>query len=193
MTVEINHPKVNPSSSKPLKTAKRSKVTKNNEPIKPLTFKIDIDLVIEDNGWGEHAKLYELSERAVKQTLQHLHFDDVESELSLVFTNDEAITAINEQWRQKNKATNVLSFPAFNIKVGQKPDVMLGDIIIARETVEREAFEESKPFDNHLTHLLVHGLLHLLGYDHVNDADAEVMEALEQEILAQLHVPDPYA
>lgn len=165
-------------------------------PMNPLAsnrLKIEIDLVIEDNGWGEDAKLYSLADKATTETLLHLGFNNIESELSLVFTNDEAIRAINAEWRQKDKATNVLSFPAFDVAPGEEPNVMLGDIIIARETVEREALEESKPFDNHLTHLFVHGLLHLLGYDHENDEDAEIMEGLEREILAKLAIPDPYA
>ena len=70
---------------------------------------------------------------------------------------------------------------------------MLGDIAIAYETMRREADEEQKPFDHHLSHLAVHGFLHLIGYDHENDADAEAMEALETEILAQLGIPAPYA
>ncbi|UXN03805.1 MULTISPECIES: rRNA maturation RNase YbeY [unclassified Bartonella] len=155
-------------------------------------LKIDIDLVIEDDAWESEPQLLALAQKATYETMLHLGFDDVESELSLVFTNDEAIRAINAQWRNKDKATNVLSFPAFDIAPNEEPDVMLGDIIIARETVEGEAREENKPFDHHLTHLFVHGLLHLLGYDHENDDDAEIMEALEREILAKLQIPDPY-
>ena len=70
---------------------------------------------------------------------------------------------------------------------------MLGDIVIARETVEREAADEQKPFDHHLTHLIVHGFLHLLGYDHIIESEAEEMEDLERKILAHLAIPDPYA
>lgn len=86
----------------------------------------------------------------------------------------------------------MLSFPAFPVQPGKMPGPMLGDIIIARETVEREATELEKSFDDHLTHLLVHGFLHLLGYDHMNSAEAEIMEGLETRILAQLGLSDPY-
>lgn len=161
-------------------------------PINEDMLKIDIDLVIEDDAWGGEPNLLALAQKATYETMLHLGFSDIESELSLVFTNDEAIKAINAQWRNKDKATNVLSFPAFDVEPNEEPDVMLGDIIIAYETVEREAAEENKPFDHHLTHLFVHGLLHLLGYDHENDEDAEIMEALEREILAKLCIPDPY-
>jgi rRNA maturation RNase YbeY len=89
--------------------------------------------------------------------------------------------------------TNVLSFPAFPLKPGSAIPPMLGDIVIARETVAAEAFAEAKPFEHHLSHLVVHGFLHLLGYDHEDDAEAEEMEATEKRILARLAIPDPYA
>lgn len=112
---------------------------------------------------------------------------------SLVFTDDASIRAINAEWRQQDKPTNVLSFPAFPLAPGGMPGPMLGDIIIARETVEREAVDLDKGVDEHLTHLMVHGLLHLFGYDHMNDEDAELMEGLETRILARLGLSDPYA
>jgi probable rRNA maturation factor len=86
----------------------------------------------------------------------------------------------------------VLSFPAFPIEPSQMPGPMLGDIIIARETVEREAAELEKSVDDHLAHLMVHGMLHLFGYDHMNNAEAEIMEGLETRILAALGLSDPY-
>ena len=113
------------------------------------------------------------------------------AELSVVLTDDASIRAINVQWRHKDEPTNVLSFPAPPAMPGAPR--LLGDIIIAHETTAREAKAEGKPFADHLGHLAVHGFLHLLGYDHESDADAEVMERLEREILAKLGVPDPYA
>ena len=100
--------------------------------------------------------------------------------------------ALNQRWRGRAKPTNVLSFPAFPVQPGKVPGPMLGDIIIAKETVEREAVELEKSFDDHLTHLLVHGFLHLFGYDHNNDAEAERMEGLETRILEILGLSDPY-
>jgi rRNA maturation RNase YbeY len=105
----------------------------------------------------------------------------------------EMIREINAEWRNKDKPTNVLSFPAFPVTPGKMPGPMLGDIIIARETVEREAVDLDKSFEDHLTHLMVHGFLHLFGYDHIETEDAEKMEALETRILAKLGLSDPYA
>jgi probable rRNA maturation factor len=155
---------------------------------------IDIDILVESGGWPEEARLHELSVRAIAAAWQQLDGgEQPESELSLVFTDDAAIRELNNDWRDKDKPTNVLSFPAFALKPGQKPGPMLGDIVIARETVAREAVDEEKPFDHHLTHLIVHGFLHLVGYDHLTEAEAEEMEGLERKILEHLAIPDPYA
>ena len=113
--------------------------------------------------------------------------------MSLLFTDDAAVRAINCHWRDQDKPTNVLSFPAFSIAVGDMSGPMLGDILLAREAVSRESVSMDIPFDNHLTHLLVHGFLHLLGYDHVDKRDARTMEGLETRILAELDLSDPYA
>ncbi|GGA89629.1 endoribonuclease YbeY [Brucella endophytica] len=155
---------------------------------------IDIDLTIETEGWPDEAALHALATRAVAASWQALALPDGDgTELSIVFTDDAAIQELNAEWRGKDKPTNVLSFPAFPVKAGDAPGPMLGDIVIARETVEREAALEKKPFDHHLTHLIVHGLLHLLGYDHENEEDAEEMENWERRILLALAIPDPYA
>lgn len=154
---------------------------------------ITIDIAINDEGWPDEGRLQKLASVSVEAALARLGLQDAATELSVVFTSDAEIRSINNRWRHIDKATNVLSFPAFAIKAGQKPGPMLGDIILARETVEREAVEQGKPFHNHLIHLLVHGLLHLLGYDHENDEDAEIMERLERQIVHSLAIPDPYA
>jgi probable rRNA maturation factor len=112
--------------------------------------------------------------------------------VSLVFTDDASIREINAQWRSQDKPTNVLSFPAFPLTPGKMPGPMLGDIILAQETLVREAQALGKPFDEHLSHLLVHGFLHLFGYDHMEENDAERMESLETRILAGLGLSDPY-
>jgi probable rRNA maturation factor len=119
-----------------------------------------------------------------------------EAELAVMLTDDAGICTLNSNWRGIDKPTNVLSFPALQPTGPGGPDDaprMLGDIAIAYETTRREADDEQKPFDHHLSHLAVHGFLHLIGYDHEKDDDAEAMEALETEILAQLGIPDPYA
>ena len=113
------------------------------------------------------------------------------AELSILLTNDEEQHALNKEWRGKDSSTNVLSFPQiepFGPVVG-----ILGDITLARETLEREAVELEKSFNDHFTHLVVHGFLHILGYDHITDAEALQMESLETKILASLGVDDPYA
>ena len=150
------------------------------------------DVAINADGWQSEHSLRMLVDRVLEATLHALEFDDADSELSLVFTDDANIRTINSKWRHIDKATNVLSFPAFSIQPGQRPGPILGDIVIARETVQREAQEENKSFDDHLSHLIVHGLLHLTGYDHQNDEEAEQMESLERKILASLGISDPY-
>ncbi len=121
-------------------------------------------------------------------------------EVSLVFTDDAEQRALNRAWRDKDRPTNVLSFPNMDEPGPNMDEVdpagpprLLGDIVLARETVLREAQEQGKTPADHITHLLIHGLLHLLGHDHEETAEAEAMEALEREILRVLGVADPYA
>jgi probable rRNA maturation factor len=113
------------------------------------------------------------------------------AELSILLTNDEEQHELNLQWRGKDSSTNVLSFPQiepFDPVIG-----ILGDITLARETLEREAADLGKSLDDHFTHLMVHGFLHILGYDHLDEAEALQMEGLETQILAGLGIDDPYA
>ena len=108
--------------------------------------------------------------------------------LVVLLTNDEAVRALNSRFRGNDKPTNVLSFPA-----PANPEHHLGDIALAFETCAREAAEQGKRLADHLQHLVAHGVLHLVGYDHQTDAEADAMEAVEREILSGLDVPDPYA
>lgn len=113
------------------------------------------------------------------------------AELSILLTDDEEQHELNKQWRGKDSSTNVLSFPQiepFGPVVG-----ILGDITLARETLEREALDLGKSFEDHFTHLVVHGFLHILGYDHITDTQALQMESLETQILTTLGIDDPYA
>lgn len=114
-----------------------------------------------------------------------------DGEVSILLADDAAVRALNRDWRGLDKPTNVLSFPAQASKLAGVP-ALLGDIAIAYETLEREAAKEDKPMLHHLAHLVVHGYLHLMGYDHQTDSEAEAMEALEREILHGLRIPDPY-
>lgn len=114
------------------------------------------------------------------------------AELSVTLADDARVKALNAEWRGQDKPTNVLTFPA--VEPDETADApMLGDVILAFETVDREAREEGKSLPDHVSHLVVHGVLHLFGYDHLDDDEAEEMEALETRILARLGVSDPYA
>jgi probable rRNA maturation factor len=115
-------------------------------------------------------------------------------EVSILLTDDAQVQELNAEYRQQDKPTNVLSFAALDEDSPIPPDgpILLGDVIVAYQTTEREAAEEGKKFEDHLSHLVVHGVLHLLGYDHLMDDEAEEMESLERSILAALGVPDPY-
>lgn len=117
---------------------------------------------------------------------------------SLLFTSDAEVHVLNREWRSRDKPTNVLSFPMLErgeleALAPDGPPVMLGDIALAYETCAREAAEKGITLEAHATHLIVHGLLHLAGHDHVeSDEQAEAMEALETRILAKLGIADPY-
>jgi probable rRNA maturation factor len=112
-------------------------------------------------------------------------------EVSIVLTDDSAIARLNRDWRGIDKPTNVLSFPASDSKAGGRTR-LLGDIIIAYQTLERECEDENRIFLHHLAHLAIHGFLHLNGYDHQNDTQADEMETLERKIMSRLNMPDPY-
>jgi len=161
-----------------------------NKPSIPVTF----DLTVEAGDWPDETALTALVEQAVAAAFAELGpARPGSSELGVVFTDDARIRDLNAGWRGKDKATNVLSFPAFpETKSGPLPP-LLGDIVLAAETVAGEAALEGKPLENHISHLVVHGLLHLLGYDHETEAEADEMEATERRILARLAIPDPYA
>ena len=114
-----------------------------------------------------------------------------DGEVSILLTDDKAIRALNRDWRGIDKPTNVLSFPAPDATAGAPPK-MLGDIVMAYETLARECDEEDRVFLHHLAHLTVHGFLHLIGYDHQTDSQADEMEGLESKIMTRMTVPDPY-
>jgi probable rRNA maturation factor len=118
-----------------------------------------------------------------------------DGEVSIVLTDDKAIRLLNREWRGIDKPTNVLSFPAAKAKTGTKgseANRMLGDIVVAYETLARECDDEERVFLHHLAHLTVHGFLHLIGYDHQTDRQADEMEGLESKIMSAMKMPDPY-
>lgn len=152
---------------------------------------IELDVSVEAGDWAGADDLHELAVRALNSAASHLPRQlGAGLEVSIVFTDDEQVRTLNRQWRDQDKPTNVLSFAAND---GGGPfSPLLGDIVLAVETIGREADEQNKSFDDHLTHLLVHGFLHLVGYDHLENDEAEEMEALETLILASLDIANPY-
>ena len=167
---------------------------RNSGPMLPFALPITEVLVVAEC-WQTEPAAEAIIHRAVAAAAEIVNAGLGETELAVMLTDDAGIRTLNSNWRGIDKPTNVLSFPPLPPTGPGGPDDaprMLGDIAIAYETTRREADDEQKPFDHHLSHLAVHGFLHLIGYDHEKDDDAETMEALEQEILAQLGIPDPY-
>jgi probable rRNA maturation factor len=162
-----------------------------------------LDITIDDSRWLQ-AQLDSLATQAVTSTLQHLGIDIDACELSVLACDDQRITQLNSEFRAKPRATNVLSWPAEELTSdlpgglpeSPKPDftgeIALGDIAISFDTCAREAAEAAKTMDDHVRHLIIHGVLHLLGYDHIRDLDATLMESVEVEILGKMGVDDPY-
>lgn len=165
-----------------------------NEPPRRLS----LEVVIEGGDWPELGALEALADdvaRALEAAPELAELLRSPSEACIAFATDADVRTLNAQFRAKDKPTNVLSFPAQAPPPGVlDPDeaVPLGDVVLAAETVSAEAADLGIPPMHHVTHLVVHGVLHLFGHDHESDAEAEIMEALETRILAALGVPDPY-
>lgn len=162
---------------------------------------MSMDIITEDDRWSEIG-LEALAERASDAALRFLDLDPEEWEISLLACDDARIAVLNNDFRDKPTPTNVLSWPSEERGAqtpGETPDLPepgpdpeLGDIAIAYDTCAREATQGGKPLEDHVTHLIVHAVLHLLGYDHENDADALLMEGIETEILGKMGLSDPY-
>jgi probable rRNA maturation factor len=153
---------------------------------------IELDIAVEGGGWASLPEVEELARRAVEAALGAAS-DAARGpvEISLLLADDAAVQALNREWRGQDKPTNVLSFPAPE-QPGAPGPRHLGDVVLAYETLVREAQSEGKSLRNHAAHLIVHGTLHLLGYDHELEGQAEIMEALEAKALARLGIADPY-
>jgi probable rRNA maturation factor len=149
--------------------------------------------IVKSAVWRKTPGVSQLARRAIAASLAATATTIADgAEVGVRFVDDATVRAINARWRGLDKSTNVLSFPAAPPdRVSTTP--MLGDILLAFETVAREAAEESKSLADHTAHLVTHGFLHLLGFDHQDAAEAERMEALETMILARLGIADPYA
>ncbi len=157
-----------------------------------MSFAVDIDVA--DPGWATLVPgLAALAGRAAAAAADGLGPAQGSGEISLVFADDGFVRALNAAHRGKDAPTNVLSFPnGFDGAAAPGAPRLLGDVVLARETVAREAAEQSKPVADHVAHLLIHGILHLCGWDHESADEAEAMEALEVDLLARLGIPDPY-
>ena len=149
---------------------------------------VSVEIAVEAAGWKDAPRAASAVRGAIGAALAGAEFGACE--IGVVLTDDERIRSLNRAWRGKDGATNVLSFPA---PAGpQEGPRFLGDVVFALETIRREADDEQKTFEDHLTHLAVHGVLHLLGFDHEREDDAEAMESRERKILAGLGIADPY-
>lgn len=162
---------------------------------------LDLDIAVED--WhqleglgGDWEGLARIVANAACEVAPELANERLSA--SLLFTSDAEVHALNREWRERDKPTNVLSFPMLTreellVLASDGPPAMLGDVVLARDICASESEAKGIPLDHHAAHLIVHGLLHLAGYDHVHsDAEAEAMEALEKAALAKLGIPDPY-
>lgn len=163
-----------------------------------------IELSIDAANWSER-DLQTWAARACPQVLSFLGYDPAGFEVSILGCDDARIATLNAQFRGKETPTNVLSWPSWDLSAetpGEAPEApeqgtadapeALGDMALAYETCAREAADQGKTLENHVLHLIVHSMLHLLGYDHETDEDAELMEKTETLILAELGVADPY-
>jgi probable rRNA maturation factor len=156
-----------------------------------------------DEVWDSSTDWSALAERAVQAAARRsdragLQASDLSIEVSVRFTSDEEVRALNAAWRGKDKATNVLSFPMLGPEeldaLPTAGELLLGDIVLAHGICAEEAADKSVSTETHAAHLIVHGMLHLLGYDHeTGDEDADAMEAIERDALARLGIADPYA
>ena len=173
----------------------------NSPPLEEPEPAVAVEILIESDAWRMLPEAEDIVRRVIAfaatcphPTLPRWRGHHRNAELSVLLCDDKTVARLNAQWRGQQKPTNVLSFPAPPPQ-GAVPDekIPLGDIAIAYETLAREAEENGKTVSAHLSHLVVHGFLHLLGYDHHMDDDAERMERLERDILARIGVADPYA
>lgn len=145
-----------------------------------------IDIEVEADAWTDALPDAEALVRIAAEAA--LATKAVVGGVTLLLTDDESVRELNARFREKDAATNVLSFPA-----PPNPEDHLGDVALAYGVCAREAVQQGKPLSHHLQHLTIHGVLHLLGYDHIGDDEAETMEGLERAVLAGLGIPDPYA
>ncbi len=141
------------------------------------------DIIIDFDEWDKHSEIYSIIERATEETLNFFSINQYD-ELSILLTSNKNIAALNKKFRNINKATNILSFKS------EKPH--LGDIVLSYEYISTELVQQSKTLNEHLSHLIIHGILHLLDFDHENDIKAAEMEEVEINIMNDLGYQNPY-
>lgn len=152
-----------------------------------------VAIEVEDEAWGGLPDLEKITHRAVDAALAATGIDPAAHELAILFADDASIAELNAAWRGKTGPTNVLSFPApEELPVPEGEARPLGDIVLAWGVVSREAAQQDKSLPDHVAHLIIHGVLHLLGHDHEDEAEAQDMERLEAEILKGLGISNPY-
>ena len=149
----------------------------------PQKNELSADILINFSSWEKHPGLKELIKIAIKQTVSNVDTKGY-NEISILLTSDTQIQQLNRQYRSINQPTNVLSFPS------EKPH--LGDIILSYEYIQKELINLNKKFEEHISHLIIHGTLHLYGFDHENDKNAVTMENMERHIMSELGYNDPY-
>jgi len=153
---------------------------------------MSVSIEVEDPAWKSLSGLEELVQATVKAVLSEAAGQDPDCDIAVLFTDDDTIAALNGEWRGKPKPTNVLSFPTpHDMPVPAGEPRPLGDVVLAHGVVMREAAEQGKTLRDHTAHLIVHGTLHLIGYDHEDDDEADKMEALEIRVLKGLGISDP--
>ncbi len=155
---------------------------------------MNLEIEVDEAAWHDLPDAAALVGQTAEAAFARLGAGDLKDKLlSVTLADDETVAQLNAQWRGKPKPTNVLSFPA-DQDIAIPPGELrpLGDIILAAGVVRTEAAQQSKPLADHFRHLVVHGILHIMGYDHVDDAQADEMESLEKEILVKLGIADPY-
>lgn len=158
---------------------------------------VEVDYSIEDNRWKPYIKslkkyINNIFNNVVSVLNCNSFFKDKTIEISITFTNDNNIKKINKEYRNCDKATNVLSFPLYEKELFNLKDdyILIGDIILSYDTIKNESINIT--FEDHLTHLIIHSILHLFGFDHMEDREAEEMERIEINILKKMNITNPY-
>jgi len=162
-------------------------------PPAPSPARFEVEILVQSALWASEPGAESTIRTALSALDAHLPASIDRGEIAIVLCDDSAIQCLNRDWRGLDKPTNVLSFPAAPGPGPLAGPKMLGDIAIAFETLRREAERDAKAFADHLAHLAIHGVLHLAGYDHEDDDEAQDMEACERAVLARLGIADPYA